>query len=135
MKHLFSSSSRSTKLLSGSRFFMHLGTFSRSGMWLLLFGLMVHTLSLQAQAPAKEWDKSYQVNYLKKIVPTPDGGYLLIGGLNDYTVVKIDSLGEKQWVKILETDRGANVVTAIRTSDGGFLLGGYSASDIGEYKS
>lgn len=100
------------------------------------------------------WDKAYGGNssdYLTAIVNTNDRGFLLggyslsdiggdktqnsIGGVGDYWIVKIDSLGNKQWDKTyggLETEE----LTSIEVlSDGGYLLSGRSASDGGPDKS
>ncbi|HKR05696.1 MAG TPA: hypothetical protein VJY62_13760, partial [Bacteroidia bacterium] len=81
----------------------------------------------------------------KSIIQTSDGGYLAGGysyssvsgdktescwGWYDYWIVKLDSTGAIQWQK----DIGANdadVLNMVRqTSDGGYILGGTSNSDI-----
>ncbi|WP_460473509.1 3-coathanger stack domain-containing protein [Emticicia fontis] len=96
----------------------------------------------------KIWDKRFGGNGrddLNTIAATSDGGYLLGGttesdlsgditessrGIADYWVVKIDSLGNKLWDKRFG---GAGIdvnKSVISTPDKGFLLGGYSDSDI-----
>ncbi|MEO8150724.1 MAG: T9SS type A sorting domain-containing protein [Bacteroidia bacterium] len=79
------------------------------------------------------------------IQQTADGGYIVGGeswsmisgdktedriGGGDYWIVKVDSLGNIQWQN---TIGGSNedVLTCLQqTTDGGFILGGYSRSDI-----
>ncbi|QHV95657.1 PKD domain-containing protein [Spirosoma endbachense] len=94
----------------------------------------------------KIWDKTFggaDSDYLNSMVATSDGGFLLGGysrssqdgnksdanrGQEDYWVVKIDGSGNKVWDKTFggsDTDYLNSVAT---TSDGGFLLGGYSRS-------
>lgn len=82
---------------------------------------------------------------LFSIRQTYDGGFILGGsssssisgdkmesnfGQEDYWVVKVDSIGNLQWQKTI----GGNLTDAIRdiiqTNDGGFLIGGYSLSNI-----
>ncbi|HUM51081.1 MAG TPA: T9SS type A sorting domain-containing protein, partial [Chitinophagales bacterium] len=73
-----------------------------------------------------------------------DGGYLLGGnsssgssitktrntfGLSDYWVVKIDSNGIKKWDSIYGGTSFESLRKIIPTSDGGYLLGGYSESN------
>jgi len=103
----------------------------------------------------KQWDMEYGGSiddFLFAIQQTSDGGYIM-GGWSvsdssadktqnnrdtssnynyrgDYWVVKADSLGNKQWDK---TFGGANVdqLTSLQqTTDGGYILGGYSKSGI-----
>ena len=100
----------------------------------------------------KLWEKTFgggSTDYLLAIQPTSDGGYLLGGNSNssasgnktsagfggqDYWVVKIDANGNKLWE---QTFGGTSVdffSVLRRTSDGGFLLGGSSASGAGGNK-
>ncbi|MBF9253004.1 T9SS type A sorting domain-containing protein [Pontibacter sp. 172403-2] len=101
----------------------------------------------------KIWDKTLGGNrsdYLSSMVTTPDGGYLLGGysssaisgdkseasrGDNDYWVVKIDAQGNKVWDKTLGGNKDDNFTALLATSDGGYLLGGYSKSGISSDKS
>ncbi len=99
----------------------------------------------------KQWDKTYggpsdDITFIYPI-QTRDGGYLIggrsesgIGGdktepkrgaFDDYWLVKIDSLGNKQWDKTLGGPHDENIKSMIQTKDGGYLVGGYSRSDIG----
>lgn len=125
----------------------------RYSMWLLLFSLIFSTLALQAQAPAKHWDAAFGGNaddFLRKAIPTSDGGYLLAGssassvggdktvagrGNSDFWVTKINSSGAKVWDNVYGGIGSDVLTTAIQTSDGGYLLGGTSNSPIGHEKS
>ncbi|MBJ6118122.1 T9SS type A sorting domain-containing protein [Pontibacter sp. BT310] len=102
---------------------------------------------LQAQhAPHKLWDKTIGATYdeaLQIVIQTNDGGYLLGGysgsgvsgdksetsrGGVDYWVVKTDAAGNKQWDRTFGGS-GADILSAVQqTSDGGYILGGYSRS-------
>jgi hypothetical protein len=85
-----------------------------------------------------------------EIIQTPDGGYIVGGtsesnisddktenkkGVNDYWVVKLDSLGNVEWDNTI----GGNSVDELKsiklTPDGGYIVGGNSSSDIGADKS
>src|SRR6185295_18607447 len=81
---------------------------------------------------------------------TNDNGYILGGSANsgisgdktqpiwggeyDFWIVKLDSLGNKQWDKDYGgTDRDV-LYSLQQTKDGGYILGGFSNSDIGGNK-
>ncbi|PSR53948.1 hypothetical protein AHMF7605_10675 [Adhaeribacter arboris] len=101
----------------------------------------------------KEWDKTFggsNLESLQAIQPTSDGGYILGGSSNseisgekteapknfcsknycpsDYWIVKIDSQGNKLWDKTLGGDNTDQLTSLQPTSDGGFILGGWSSS-------
>ena len=101
----------------------------------------------------KLWDRRYGGNndeYLRgNIINTSDGGYIMGGNSNsnvngdksepvrggsslndDYWVVKIDSLGNKQWDKTYGGFGQETMKSILQTSDGGYLIGGYSNSGI-----
>ncbi|TAE31747.1 MAG: hypothetical protein EAZ91_06435 [Cytophagales bacterium] len=96
----------------------------------------------------KVWDKTFGgiiKNLLNSMIATSDGGFLLGGssdspisgnktagkyGSYDYWVVKINANGEKVWDKAFGGSDGDFLSSMIATSDGGFLLGGYSFSPI-----
>jgi Secretion system C-terminal sorting domain len=81
---------------------------------------------------------------------TADGGYI-VGGLSrsnisgdktennrglyfDYWVLKLDSTGNIIWQKTIGGDSADTLSSIIETSDGGYLLGGYSSSGISAEK-
>src|SRR5690606_29481094 len=108
---------------------------------------------LIAQAPDKDWDKTFggiSNENLYSTIQTSDGGYLLAGysdssnsgdksenskGGNDYWIIKTDASGNKQWDKTIGGSSYDILCSAIQTSDGGYLLAGYSASSISGDKS
>jgi len=100
----------------------------------------------------KEWDKRFGGNYedeLYSIQQTVDGGYILGGWSNsdssgdktqpswgafgsmDYWIVKIDSLGNKLWDKRFGGTGYEEFRLLQQTTDGGYILGGFSNSGIG----
>jgi hypothetical protein len=114
----------------------------------------VFSLNLNAQnGPVKQWDKTFGgSNYdaLKSLQPTADGGYILGGYSNsglsgdknqaskggyDCWVVKVDANGNKTWDKTIGGSGGDELASLLQTSDGGFMLGGSSDSNISGDKS
>ncbi len=97
----------------------------------------------------KQWDKRYGGNLtdaLYDLRQTSDGGYILGGrcvsdnigevsqpsrGNNDYWIVKTDASGNKIWDKRFGGTENDNFLSLEQTTDGGYILGGYSVSDIG----
>ncbi|MFN8154161.1 MAG: T9SS type A sorting domain-containing protein [Bacteroidia bacterium] len=84
-------------------------------------------------------------DYLSSIKLTPDGGFLLggssgsgisgdktepslFGNAYDYWIVKTDSLGNIQWQNTIGGNDYDFLKAIDLTSDGGFILGGYSPS-------
>ncbi len=99
----------------------------------------------------KVWDKDFGGNYIDVfscLQQTTDGGYILggtsssqIGGDKtqntcgdttdaDYWIIKIDSQGNKQWDKDYGGSNSDYFYSLQQTTDGGYLLGGYSYSNI-----
>jgi hypothetical protein len=94
----------------------------------------------------QEWDRTFggsDEDHLNALQQTSDGGYIL-GGLSlsdasgdkiqnsqgwaDYWVLKLDAAGNKIWDKTFGSD-DTDVLTALQqTTDGGYILGGGSAS-------
>lgn len=101
----------------------------------------------------KYWDRIFggsAEDVLYSMIPTPDGGYLLGGNSNsgvggdkseasrgqeDYWVVKIGAGGGKIWDRRFGGTDYDHLAATIPTSDGGYLLGGYSYSGAGGDKS
>lgn len=84
-------------------------------------------------------------DWLHTILETDVGGYVLGGysnspisgdksqgtqGSTDYWVVKINSFGIKQWDKRFGGSAEEDLRSVLKTSDGGYLLGGSSSSGI-----
>ncbi|MEO8088328.1 MAG: T9SS type A sorting domain-containing protein [Bacteroidota bacterium] len=109
-------------------------------------------MNTSAQNPlVKMWDKTFggmdddEPAYFQQ---TTDGGFILGGysysdiggdkstalkngpGVLDYWIIKIDSLGTKQWDKDFGGANGDQFTTLQQTTDGGYILGGWSASNI-----
>jgi len=96
----------------------------------------------------KQWDKDFGgINYdqLYAVQQTADGGYILGGnsssgitgdktqpnwGGADYWIVKIDSLGNKQWDKDFGGTNTEELFSLKKTADGGYIFGGFSYSGI-----
>jgi hypothetical protein len=97
----------------------------------------------------KLWDKDFggtSQEQFSTVIQTDDGGYLIGGesasgisgdktedtiGNWDYWIVKLDSLGNKQWDKDFGGTGRDYLFSFQQTSDHGFILGGWSESDIG----
>ncbi|MEO8085254.1 MAG: T9SS type A sorting domain-containing protein [Bacteroidota bacterium] len=99
----------------------------------------------------KQWDKDFGVqsfshfSWLYDVIQTYDKGYVLGGytdgdatgdksepnyGNDDYWIIKIDSLGNKQWDKAFGGGTIDDLRKVLQTPDSGFLLGGTSYSSI-----
>ena len=111
------------------------------------------TLIQNISADFKVWDKTFGgsgTDELISMVSTSDGGYLLGGfsdsnssgdktensrGNYDFWVVKINANGQKQWDKTFGGNNTDYLGMIIVTSDGGFVIGGNSTSNISGDKS
>ncbi len=100
-----------------------------------------------------EWEKTFggeSSDWLRDIIQTSDGGYLLGGtsssevsgeksepsrGENDFWVIKLDADGNKEWDHTYGGDKSDLLAQLQQTNDGGFILGGSSESDISGEKS
>jgi Zn-dependent metalloprotease/PKD repeat protein len=86
---------------------------------------------------------------LQSIAQTTDGGYILGGlsgsnisgdktencqGLYDYWVVKLNATGTIQWQNAIGGSNSDNLESIAQTTDGGYILGGYSDSNISSDK-
>jgi len=95
------------------------------------------------------WVKTYggsSQDDLRRIIPANDGGFIIAGvssssngdvtdgnnGVNDYWMVKIDAAGNKLWDKSFGGSNSEYLNTISPTADGGYLLGGRSASSDGD---
>lgn len=78
----------------------------------------------------KLWDKVLGKDGLPTILAASDGGYVLTGysttnGMNEIWIIKIDANGNTLWVKTYNviSEFDGYPLTAIGTTDGGYLLG------------
>ena len=96
----------------------------------------------------KQWDKRFGgggADVLTALQQTLDGGYMLAGisnsaingdktearrGGNDFWIIKIDAIGNKQWDKVFGGTLDDNLYAMLQTKDRGYLLGGLSNSPI-----
>jgi hypothetical protein len=110
-------------------------------------------VDIDRRVQEKVWDKTFggtSDDELYSMVATSDGGFLLGGdsssnqdgnksapnkGGADYWVVKIDGSGNIVWDKTFGGTVTDYLYSMIATSDGGFLLGGYSSSNQDDNKS
>ncbi|MFN0276953.1 MAG: T9SS type A sorting domain-containing protein [Chitinophagales bacterium] len=95
-----------------------------------------------------QWDKTFggdSVETLRNLYETPDGGYIIGGhtlsgasgdkteeskGMSDFWIIKINAAGEIDWQKTIG-GTGNDLLYDIRTTpDGGYIVGGWSDSDI-----
>jgi hypothetical protein len=97
----------------------------------------------------KQWDRRFggsANDNLTALRATPDGGYILAGfsaspaggdkthgsrGDSDYWIVKTDAQGRKQWDRTLGGSANDFCSAVQPTPDGGYLVGGYSWSNVG----
>ena len=113
--------------------------------------LCLYSTFSKSQPLRCEWQSdvgSWGNEYFADMQTTSDGGSIVIGttcsgasanvsiyyGDNDYWLVKYDSAGQLQWEKTYGGYWVDNATSIITTSDGGYLIGGYSSSPIGGNK-
>src|SRR5204863_252296 len=120
---------------------------------ILLALLFISNFSFAQNPLVKQWDYRFGGtgnDVLKSVIQTADGGYLLAGSSNsnfsgdktqntingsyDYWVVKIDSIGIKQWDKDFGGTSDDVLVSLQQTFDKGYILGGFSLSGTGGNK-
>lgn len=98
----------------------------------------------------KQWDNNFGttgfvINEFHDLRQTADGGYIIGGmsdgamsgdksenskGGNDFWVLKLDATGNKVWDKTIGGSGSDNFVSLVQTTDGGYLLAGYSDSPV-----
>ena len=98
-----------------------------------------------------EWEKSLGGGYddvAKSIIQTSEGGYIVAGSsesddgevtghhgayrLADYWIVKLTNTGEIEWRKSLGGSGGEVANSIAQTSDGGYIVAGWSWSNDGD---
>ena len=95
-----------------------------------------------------EWDRYYggsSIDYMQTLLQTNDGGYIFVGSItaNDEDVVftandggniwlvKTDESGSMQWEQNYGGSSSENVASIHQTSDGGYIMGGWTSSTDG----
>jgi hypothetical protein len=115
----------------------------------LAFVALAGVFSTRAQIAAGiEWERNFggsEKDFANLVEATSDGGYLVGGysysdasgskssashGLGDYWVVKLDANGNKQWDRSFGGTSFDGINALQQTSDGGYILGGISFSDV-----
>ena len=89
----------------------------------------------------KVWSKLYgdgAEDFFNAVTPTDDGGFVAVGysygnpGQADYWIVKINGNGDKVWSKLYGGSGFDQPSAVIRTTDGGYVVAGYSSSIDGD---
>ena len=94
------------------------------------------------------WFKTYggtSVDYTGKVIPTPDGGFILCGftqstngafasnhGMTDAYALKIDKDGEMEWQKLFGGSQNDEFESVLVAPDGGFIFIGWTQSTDGD---
>ena len=116
--------------------------------------LVTIVLRAMGQSPEIDWENTIggdQKDQLYTIAQCADGGYI-IGGYSesgvsgdktstdwengfseptaDYWVLRLDPFGNIIWQKRFGGDGSDHLEVVFQTSDGGYMLGGYSSSDV-----
>jgi hypothetical protein len=110
--------------------------------------ILIAAITFAQQAPAIEWQKCLggtNADYALSIQQTADGGYIVAGwtasnngdvsgnhGNYDAWVVKLDSAGNMQWQKCLGGTSDDYAYSIQQTTDGGYIVAGYTASNNGD---
>lgn len=113
----------------------------------LLLSVLLATVNT-AFAQSIEWQNNIggnQADQMRVIAAAADGGALLGGwsesyisgdktdnihGVRDYWIIKLDASGNIEWQKSIGGSSSDYMESAEQTSDGGYILGGWSSSDI-----
>jgi len=101
-----------------------------------------------AQAPIIEWQKSMGgtgMDVPKSVKQTSDGGSIVAGytysnnldvsgnhGGYDAWIVKLSNLGIVEWKKTIGGTNDDYIYSIVQTTDGGYFISGYSASNNGD---
>ena len=112
----------------------------------LIVVMLFYMNSLSSQT--MQWQKCLGGSggdYAHSIQQTTDGGYIIAGytwsndgdvsgnhGSTDYWIVKLDSLGALQWQKCLGGSEGDRAYSIQQTTDGGYIIAGYTQSNDGD---
>ena len=114
----------------------------------LLMTVLLYSAHVWGQAPGIQWKKCFggsSSEQANSIQQTTDGGYVFAGytwsndsdvsgnhGNSDYWVVKMDSIGNITWQKCLGGSGKDEANSIQQTSDGGYIVAGWSESSDGD---
>jgi hypothetical protein len=103
---------------------------------------------LSISQPSIQWQKSLggsDVDYGGPIQQTNDGGFIVAGrpksndgdvsvnyGFEDYWIVKLNDIGTIEWQKSLGGTASEIPQTILQTTDGGYIVAGFSRSNDGD---
>jgi hypothetical protein len=107
---------------------------------ILLF-IALTIAKLQAQSVfSRTYGAPEDFNQGAATAETSDGGYLLAGSTGgwgsingDLALIKTDSLGNQQWVKLYGSPYTEQAISLVRLNDGSFLLAGNTNQNQGDY--
>ncbi|WP_298221690.1 T9SS type A sorting domain-containing protein [Flavobacterium sp.] len=118
---------------------------------LLLLITVLSTImsAAQAQAPGIQWTKALggtNAEEAYSILQTADEGYILVGntksydgdiignhgGYSDAWVVKLSNSGDLEWQKTLGGSAEDGIYSIQQTTDGGYIVAGYTTSNDGD---
>ena len=85
-------------------------------------------------------DYDYDYDYAWDLVEVPDGGYALVGRTDyvdpegyDVVLIKTDKNGNVEWNQTYRREMSEEANSLVVTSDGGFIIAGYTGSSGYEY--
>jgi hypothetical protein len=80
-----------------------------------------------------QWRKNYPGGGLQSVASTSDGGYALVGIVDDgkRNMVKVDSEGNMQWSKNYSALSDSFPSAVVQTQDGGYAIAGYASPGYG----
>ena len=70
-----------------------------------------------------------EIAHAREVKQTDDGGYIVVGGSNDVSMIKLDSEGNKEWSQTFDGSEGLSVDATI---DGGYIITGEANSTNGD---
>jgi hypothetical protein len=120
---------------------------------LIFFSLLFLSGPLRAQVPAKLWDRRFGGDRAEAVVQTSDGSYVLCGNTRlddgdlprkyktsdnnnippaDIWILKLTANGSRSWATLLGGSSEDQVSSIRQTSDGGYIVCGYTRSSDGD---
>lgn len=119
----------------------------RSDFRFVFFSFIICSM-LHAQAPVIQWQKSFGGSGIEEasaVAQTTDGGYIAAGftqsnngdvignhGGKDIWIIKTNPSGSIQWQKTLGGSGDDEATGLAKTSDGGYIIAGYTKSNNGD---